>query len=322
MCLHSGLRNVYKTLGQTAQSHYYKASPSVCSWYFNNPIKYKHTLQYSDKNTEQPISLEASSERAAELKSQYANVSSQLSSELKSLNRPESSVCLLAVSKYKPESDIMALYNNGVRHFGENYVQELTRKAANLPKDIRWHFIGALQSNKCNALCRIPNLYSVETVDSVSKCDKLNSSRQKNGASDLNVYIQVNTSNESQKSGISTVEEVYQVCQHVIEKCPSLYLKGLMTIGSFESSTGDSENKDFTKLSQFAEQISEKLHANNIGSTRSWGIDDGGSNGSGQNVLGLNMGMSSDFLDAVRQGSTTVRVGSTIFGSRPKKDDM
>lgn len=275
-------------------------------------------------STKTPIDLIPSPERADELIRRYKQVESNILLELKAWNRPESSVCLLAVSKYKPESDLMALYNQGVRHFGENYVQELTRKAENLPKDICWHFIGALQSNKCKVLCRIPNLYSVETVDSISKCDKLNSHRPSPSAEEkeeyppLNIYIQVNTSNEAQKSGITTAEEVYEVCEHVIKKCPNLCLKGLMTIGSFESSVGDGENQDFKKLHQFAEEVSKQLNSNGLGSGKTWGFE----TDSGERQLGLNMGMSNDYLEAIRQGSTTVRVGSTIFGSRPQKAEL
>lgn len=266
-----------------------------------------------------PIDLEPTPERAAELISNYNDVNSALLSELQNHNRSKSTVLLLAVSKYKPESDVMALYNQGVRHFGENYVQELTRKAEALPKDIHWHFIGALQSNKCKILCRIPNLYSVETVDSVSKCDKLNSHRPSPSQDypPLNVYIQINTSNEGQKSGISTLDEAYQVCKHVVEKCPNIYLDGLMTIGSFESSVGDGENKDFAKLNKFAREISEKLESE-LSSNSNWGIqtDDG------KRALGLNMGMSHDYLEAIRQGSNTVRIGSSIFGARLTKEEI
>lgn len=98
---------------------------------------------------------------------------------------------------------IVAAYEEGQRHFGENYVNELVEKAANdvileKCKDIKWHFIGHLQSNKINKILSIPNLYMIETVDSTKLADQLNKSWEKFGQSDskLNVMVQINTSNE------------------------------------------------------------------------------------------------------------------------------
>lgn len=105
---------------------------------------------------------------------------------------------LVAVSKTKPASLIRACYERGHRHFGENYVQEIVDKAPQLPDDIKWHFIGHLQSNKCKTLARVNNLYMVETVDSVKLAkalDKAFANRQ----DALLVMAQVNTSGEECK---------------------------------------------------------------------------------------------------------------------------
>lgn len=104
----------------------------------------------------------------------------------------------MAVSKLKPASDIQTIYNQGHRHFGENYVQELMEKAEILPKDIQWHLIGHLQSQKCNSLIKkVPNLWCVESVDSLKLADKLNSACiNAQRETPLNIFVQVHTSDE------------------------------------------------------------------------------------------------------------------------------
>ncbi|EME30268.1 uncharacterized protein Gasu_24180 [Galdieria sulphuraria] len=126
---------------------------------------------------------------------------------------------LVAVSKTKPPSLIMEAYDAGHRHFGENYVQELVEKAAALPKDIRWHFIGHLQSNKVKRLLEIDNLWIVETVDRAEVADALERQCVKVGRSSFNIYLQVNTSNEETKSGCSAIQ-VVDLARHILETCP------------------------------------------------------------------------------------------------------
>jgi PLP dependent protein len=108
-------------------------------------------------------------------------------------------VRLVAVSKYIPPEDIRSAYSVGQRHFGENYIQELVTKSADLPEDIKWHFIGALQSNKCKLLVeKVKNLWCVETVDSEKKARLLESGAAVIERKDLlKVFIQVNTSGET-----------------------------------------------------------------------------------------------------------------------------
>jgi|SRR5579871_2552390 len=125
----------------------------------------------------------------------------QISSSLRSvLSKVESAssneVRLVAVSKYIPAGDIKVAYDEGQRHFGENYIQELINKAAELPDDIKWHFIGALQSNKCKQLVeKVKNLWVVETLDSEKKARLLESGASQR-TDPLRVFIQVNTSGE------------------------------------------------------------------------------------------------------------------------------
>ncbi|CDO57882.1 similar to Saccharomyces cerevisiae YBL036C Putative non-specific single-domain racemase based on structural similarity [Geotrichum candidum] len=244
-------------------------------------------------------SLKYSESRFAELKQSLNSVRDEIAQEVNQVGRSVDSVNLVAVSKYMPPSDIQALYDLGQRDFGENYVQELTHKAEILPKDIKWHFIGSLQTNKCKVLSgRIPNLYAVETVDSQAKAQKLNDTR---GEFDtLNVYLQVNTSGEDQKSGLSDEAEIISIAKFIVDQCPKLNLLGLMTIGSFSASVSEGENQDFKKLIEVEAHVSEQINKK----------------------LGLSMGMSADYIEAIRQGSTNVRVGRTIFGSRPLKQDL
>ncbi|KAJ3068242.1 hypothetical protein HDU98_008612, partial [Podochytrium sp. JEL0797] len=114
-----------------------------------------------------------------------------------SVGRSPADVRLVAVSKTKPIEDLMVAYNEGQRHFGENYVQELVDKAAKLPTDIKWHFIGTLQSNKCKDVVAIPNLFAIETVDGIKKADTLQKQCVKAQRVDpVNIFVQVNTSGE------------------------------------------------------------------------------------------------------------------------------
>jgi PLP dependent protein len=237
--------------------------------------------------------------RIRELSENYNAVKLEIENAAKAANVP--SPRLIAVSKYKPVEDIKALYDLGHRHFGENYVQELTEKAQQLPKDINWHFIGALQTNKCKVLAPIPNIFAIQTLDSESKAQKLNNSRP-DSAPAINIYLQINTSGEEEKSGIavSDVDQIETLAVFIVEKCPRLRLEGLMTIGSLAVSTARDPNTDFTKLVD----LRNKLRCT-IG-----------------RELDLSMGMSNDYVEAIRQGTTNVRVGSAIFGSRKTKEEI
>ncbi|KAF2157272.1 hypothetical protein K461DRAFT_283958 [Myriangium duriaei CBS 260.36] len=241
------------------------------------------------------------------------NLSSVLQ-RIQAVNKGGKNVRLIAVSKLKPASDILALHQSPTSQldFGENYAQELTEKAALLPRGIRWHFIGALQSNKCRPLAEaIPNLFSVSSVDSVKKADQLEKGRatldeKERGESiaPLRILVQVNTSGETEKSGVEP-NEAAALCAHIKDKCPHLQLGGLMTIGAIarsQETTTETENEDFVCLRETRDKVAEEL-----------GLD--------KKSLDLSMGMSSDFEGAIVQGSDEVRVGTTIFGQRPPKKD-
>ena len=144
------------------------------------------------------------------------------------------SVRLVAVSKTKPVENIQELYEAGYRSFGENYFQELVEKAQSLPKDISWHFIGHLQSSKASKLVKeVPNLAVLETVDSVKLAGKLNNACEAVGREPLSVFVQVDTSGETTKSGVEDGVELDELVLFIKEQCPYLRLSGLMTIGKY-----------------------------------------------------------------------------------------
>ncbi|KJA19749.1 hypothetical protein HYPSUDRAFT_143380 [Hypholoma sublateritium FD-334 SS-4] len=234
-----------------------------------------------------------------------------------------SSPTLVAVSKIKPASDVLACYNDGQLDFGENYVQELEEKAKILPTDIRWHFIGTLQSNKAKTLASIPNLWSVQTLGLIKAATALNKGLPDERSSSLRVLIQVNTSGEDSKSGIPPLttlsdqekSEIVLLAKHILTQCPKLRLEGLMTIGSLELSLNASEsekNADFETLKSTRDVLDAYLRKHFPGDESKWGEETSGR-------LLLSMGMSSDFEAALKAGSDIVRVGTGIFGQRPKK---
>ncbi|KAL1954097.1 hypothetical protein VTO42DRAFT_1752 [Malbranchea cinnamomea] len=228
-------------------------------------------------------------------------------------------VRLVAVSKLKPASDILALHSlpTSHLHFGENYLQELLEKSKILPPDIRWHFIGGLQSNKCVALARdVRGLWAVESVDTEKKATLLNkgwAERWARGEEQacrdgverkLRVFVQVNTSGEESKFGVEPGEPTVALCRFIREKCSELHLQGLMTIGAIarsKATTPDNENEDFVCLRETRDLVARELDL------------DG--------KLELSMGMSEDFEGAIALGSDQVRIGSTIFGARPPKGE-
>ncbi|KAH9945125.1 uncharacterized protein BXZ73DRAFT_38088 [Epithele typhae] len=274
-------------------------------------------------------SLKATPERAAELKESLVEIRQRVeaATPATATRKP----ILVAVSKYKPASDIQACYDAGQRDFGENYVQELADKAPQLPADIRWHFIGTLQSNKAKVLASIPNLHAVQTVSSAKAATALHKALPPPAErpAPLHVFLQVNTSGEDAKSGLpppppadddaADGSELLALARHVLAECPRLRLQGLMTIGSLAESLGagtveGEENGDFARLRAARDALEGALARAGWPRERgAWGAEEGGG-------LVLSMGMSSDFEAALRAGSDVVRVGTSIFGSRPKKE--
>lgn len=191
------------------------------------------------------------------------------------------------MSKIKPVSDIIKAYEAGQRHFGENYVQELEEKATNREileqcKEIQWHFIGHLQSNKINKVLCLPNLYIIETVHSIKLADAINRNWErfrKEPDSILNVYVQVNSSGEDEKSGVPPSESS-NLAKHILNNCSNLKLKGFMTIGQYGYDTSKGLNPDFLCLIKCRKEFCEELG-------RDW------------KEFEISMGMSADYEQAV-----------------------
>ncbi|KAJ3276176.1 hypothetical protein HDV01_005624 [Terramyces sp. JEL0728] len=204
-------------------------------------------------------------------------------------------ITLVAMSKTKPIESIKECYTTGHLDFGENYVrlfliliQELVEKSESLPADIKWHFCGSIQTNKLKTLSKIPNLFVIETIESEKQAVMLNKHLERR----MNIFIQVNTSNEENKSGIKPSGLETLVDQVLL--LPNINLMGLMTIGSFDNSHNEGNNPDFEVLLDCKTKIEEK-----------YGLS-----------LQVSMGMSDDYEQAIHQGSTNVRVGSKVFGPR------
>ncbi|KAJ9122640.1 hypothetical protein QFC24_004068 [Naganishia onofrii] len=241
---------------------------------------------------------------------------------------------LVAVSKLKPASDIKALYDLGYRHFGENYIQELVDKSQLLPPDIQWHFIGNLQSNKAKQLVQgVPEgaLWVVETLASEKTAGLLEKAvaARGNDAARLQVYIQVNTSQEDVKSGVDPLtagsatsetakdHELVKLATYIMEQCPHLHLLGLMTIGSFTASHDPTKpNPDFELLATTRRELFTYFTKHAAPSVQHT-VE--GKMPKEEEGWELSMGMSADFDAAVKQGTAGVRVGTRIFGEREKK---
>jgi pyridoxal phosphate enzyme (YggS family) len=210
------------------------------------------------------------------------------------VGRDPAEVRLVAVSKTKPASAIREAYAAGQRDFGENYAQELVEKAAELSNlaDLRWHFIGHLQSNKARLVARVVNV--VHTVDGPSLARELakrfaaaSETRGESGAR-LPVLVEVNVGGEAQKHGVSPgdLRDVLEA----IDREPALVLRGLMTIPPNDL---EAARRAFEALASLRQ-----------------------AHGGTARLPELSMGMSEDLEIAVACGATLVRVGSAIFGSR------
>ncbi|MBS1643069.1 MAG: YggS family pyridoxal phosphate-dependent enzyme [Bacteroidetes bacterium] len=199
----------------------------------------------------------------------------------------QSNTTLVAVSKAKPVADILELYNLNQRDFGENYVQELIEKEAQLPKDIRWHFIGHLQSNKVKYIAAFVHL--IHGVDSLSLLKEINKQAAKNSRI-INCLLQIHIAQEETKFGFNE-SELLQLNQ--LEQFKNVNICGLMGMASF---TNDMQKvkSEFAYLKSLQNKFIIQHSSFNI----------------------LSMGMSSDYKIAIKEGSTMVRIGSLLFGDR------
>ncbi|MDH5392333.1 MAG: YggS family pyridoxal phosphate-dependent enzyme [Gammaproteobacteria bacterium] len=221
------------------------------------------------------------------------NVKQRLMQAATQANRSAESIRLIAVSKTKPAADIEQAYLAGQREFGENYLQEAVDKIAQLSQlaDIKWHFIGSIQSNKTKQIAEYFDW--VHSVDRLKLAQRLSQQRVDTKAP-LNICLQVNISHEDSKSGILLAEVpllAKQVCQ-----LKNITLRGLMAIPL--------KTKDTAQQRQYFKQIKDCFDELNR---------------QGMQLDTLSMGMSNDMEIAIAEGATMIRVGTAIFGERAQK---
>lgn len=204
-------------------------------------------------------------------------------------------VTLVAVSKTKPAEDIQALYDLGQRDFGENYVQEITEKQPALPADIRWHFIGHLQSNKVKYIA--PFVHLIHGVDSGKLLQEINKQAQKNGRI-IDCLLQVHIAQEETKFGLDAAE--LEALLKEITTWPQEYahirVTGLMGMASFSDDV-EKVRGEFRYIHGLYQQH-QSMSTDNC------------------RLQTLSMGMSGDYQMAIQEGSTMVRIGSLLFGKR------
>lgn len=215
------------------------------------------------------------------------SIQNQIATYCRACNRHPESVLLLAVSKTKPATEIAKAYQAGLRHFGENYCQEALLKQHTLGAfDITWHFIGPIQSNKTKLIAR--HFSWVHSVDSLKIARRLSEQRPDNLPS-LNICLQINVSEEESKSGISFTE-LGGLCAAVAE-LPRLKLRGVMAIPA-PNDDYEHQRLPYKTLSQAVSNLNRP------------------------ELDTFSFGMTGDLKAAIAEGSTIVRIGTALFGSR------
>ena len=202
-------------------------------------------------------------------------------------------VTLVAVSKIKPVPDIQKLYDLGQRDFGENYVQELVEKQPLLPADMRWHFIGHLQSNKVKYIA--PFVHLIHGVDSQKLLKEIDKQAAKLNRV-IPVLLQVYIAKEESKFGLDAAELEALLTSEETASFKNIRIEGLMGMASFTSNT-DAVRAEFKTLKSLADRWAQHITEN-------------------IQLKTLSFGMSGDYAIAIEEGSNMVRIGSLLFGAR------
>lgn len=202
-----------------------------------------------------------------------------------------SNTTLVAVSKTKSKEQILELYELGQRIFGENRVQELCEKFESLPKDIQWHQIGHLQTNKVKYIA--PFVSMIHAVDSVKLLATIHKEAKKNNRI-IDILLQVHIAQEEHKFGFTKEETIALFDENIFIEYPNIRVRGLMGMATFTDDT-DQISDEFSSLNN----IFQECQTYNI-----------------PNFNQLSMGMSGDYKIAIQNSSTMVRIGSLLFGSR------
>lgn len=205
--------------------------------------------------------------------------------------RSRDEVTLIAVSKTKPVEMLSTIYNQGIRDFGENKVQEMCDKMEQLPSDIRWHMIGHLQTNKVKYIVGHTTL--IHSVDSLHLAKEIEKQAKKKDVT-VDILVEVNIAEEESKFGIHK-EETYELVRQ-IAALPHVHICGLMTIAPYVENPEDNRMY-FRGIRQLSVDIAEQ-NIDNV------------------DMDVLSMGMTGDYMVAIEEGATMVRVGTGIFGER------
>ena len=209
------------------------------------------------------------------------------------LNDIPSNVQLVAVSKTKPNEDILIAYDSGQRHFGENKVQELNQKQQQLPKDIKWHMIGHLQTNKVKYIA--PFIHLIHGVDSIKLLKEINKQAKKNYRT-IECLLQFHIASEQSKFGLSRAQAIEIILSDEFNALNNICIKGVMGMASFTSDHNKIE-EEFSVLKAIFDELKNITPYPNSFDC-------------------ISMGMSGDYKIAIKMGSNMIRIGSTIFGSR------
>lgn len=202
-------------------------------------------------------------------------------------------VTLVAVSKTKPVTDLMEAYNAGQRIFGENKIQEMTEKWEQMPKDIEWHMIGHVQTNKVKFMAEYVSL--IHGVDSLKLLQEINKQAKKHNRV-IDCLLQIHIAKEETKFGLDEEELNYILTSDDFKSLENIKIVGLMGMATFTENQNQIE-KEFNHLKTIFDKVAASKDAIN-------------------RVSILSMGMSGDYQLAISCGSTMVRIGSSIFGNR------
>ena len=230
------------------------------------------------------------------LKENLANVKKNIEQACKNAGRSRNEVTLIAVSKTKPVEMLQEIYDENIHDFGENKVQELCSKMEQLPSDIRWHMIGHLQRNKVKYI--VGKVELIHSVDTYRLAEEINIQAKKQNVI-VPILVEVNIAHEESKFGISAEDAILLVEE--ISKLENIRIKGLMTIAPYVENPEDNRLY-FRKIKQLSVDITNK-NIDNV------------------SMEILSMGMTGDYMVAIEEGATMVRVGTGIFGERNYKQE-
>ena len=225
------------------------------------------------------------------LKENLQSVEENIKKACEEAGRKREEVTLIAVSKTKPVEMLQEIYDQDIRDFGENKVQEMCDKMEVLPKDIKWHMIGHLQTNKIKYIIGKTEL--IHSVDSLHLAQEISKQAVKHNVQ-ADILIEINIANEETKFGIDAGDTIQLVRE--IAELPNIHIKGLMTIAPFVENPEDNRLY-FRRIHQLSVDIT-KENIDNV------------------SMDVLSMGMTGDYMVAIEEGATMVRVGTGIFGKR------